>query len=79
MSSPFELAGPVTEALLMANLAIRAHDIRKPKEKNRFDYPGRDIKLVWDNEKMQVTNFDDVNQFVKRKYRQGWNVVELGA
>ncbi|HUC81652.1 MAG TPA: Gfo/Idh/MocA family oxidoreductase, partial [Flavisolibacter sp.] len=31
LSSPFEIAGPVTEALLMANLAIRAHDIRQPR------------------------------------------------
>jgi len=23
---------------------------------------------------MKVTNFDDVNQFVKRQYRQGWSL-----
>ena len=28
VSSPFEIAGPLTEALLMANLAIRGFDIR---------------------------------------------------
>src|SRR5688500_13799012 len=28
LSSPFEIAGPLTEALLMANLSLRAHDIR---------------------------------------------------
>lgn len=76
LSSPFEIAGPLTEALLMANLAIRAHDIRKPRTDGRqgFDYPGRNIKLVWDKEAMKVTNFDDVNQFVKRKYRDGFNM-----
>ena len=31
VSSPFEIAGPLTEALLMANLAISGFDIRQPK------------------------------------------------
>ena len=76
VSSPFEIAGPVTESLLMANLAIRAHDIQKPKsEGNGFDYPGRNIKLLWDNLNMKVTNFDDVNQFVKRNYREGYSLM----
>jgi len=75
VSSPFEIAGPVTESLLMANLAIRAHDIRKPKADGKgFDYPGRNIKLVWDNKNMKVTNFDEVNQFVKRTYREGYSL-----
>jgi hypothetical protein len=75
LSSPFEIAGPLTEALMMANLAIRAHDIRKPKANGGdFDYPGRNIKLVWDNQNMRVTNFDDVNQFVKREYRNGYTL-----
>ena len=51
VSSPFEIAGPLTEALLMANLAIRGFDIRKPKADGKgFDYPGRYIELLWDNE-----------------------------
>jgi predicted dehydrogenase len=75
LSSPFEIAGPLTEALLMANLAIRAHDIRKPRETgNGYVYPGRNIKLLWDNKQMKVTNFDDVNQFVKRQYRDGYSL-----
>ncbi|MBA9079725.1 MULTISPECIES: Gfo/Idh/MocA family protein [Rufibacter] len=75
VSSPFEIAGPLTEALLMANLAIRGYDIQKPKADGKgFDYPGRNIKLVWDNANMRVTNFEDVNQFVKREYRQGWSL-----
>jgi predicted dehydrogenase len=50
LSSPFEIAGPLTEALLMANLAIRAHDIRKPRADNKgFEFPGRNIQLLWDN------------------------------
>ena len=75
VSSPFEIAGPLTESLLMANLAIRAHDVRKARADGKgFDYPGRNIKLLWDNSAMKVTNFDDVNQFVKRQYRAGYSL-----
>jgi len=69
VSSPFSIAGPLTEALLMANLAIRGSDLRIDNK-----YPGRNLKLIWDNDNMKVTNFDDVNQFVKRQYRQGWSL-----
>jgi len=73
MSSPFEKAAPLTEALLMANLAIRAHDVQVLKE-GKASFPGRNIKLLWDNQNMKVTNFDEVNRFVKREYRAGWNL-----
>lgn len=77
VSSPFELAGPLTEALLMANLAIRGYDLQRPRATGPgFDYPGRGVELLWDNKLQRVTNFDDVNQFVKRQYRAGW---QLGA
>ncbi|MBC8985945.1 Gfo/Idh/MocA family oxidoreductase [Pedobacter sp. N36a] len=72
LSSPFEIAGPLTEALLMANLAIRGTDVQVKNDKGRATFPGRDIKLLWDNNNMKVTNFDAVNQFVKRDYRKGW-------
>lgn len=76
VSSPFKIAGPLTEALLMANLSIRGHSIRKPRADGKgFDTPGQNIKLIWDNDAMRVTNFDDVNQFVKREYREGWKVL----
>lgn len=76
VSSPFEIAGPLTETVLMGNLAIRSHDIRVPKKDNpnQFDYPGRNIKLMWDGENMKITNFDEANQFVKREYRAGWKL-----
>ncbi|WP_022825047.1 Gfo/Idh/MocA family protein [Hymenobacter norwichensis] len=77
VSSPFELAGPLTEALLVANLAIRGYDVRKPNADGKgFAYPGRNLKLDWDARQMRVTNWDEANQFVKREYRQGWT---LGA
>ena len=76
LSSPFEIAGPLTEALLMANLAIRGYDVQKDVN-GKTKYPGRSVKLLWDNDAMKITNFDDVNQFVKREYRQGWNNLTL--
>jgi len=77
VSAPFEISGPLTETILMGNLAIRSHDVRKPREgkPGQFDYPGRNIKLLWDGVNMKVTNFDEANQFVKREYRQGWKLV----
>lgn len=75
VSSPFEIAGPLTEALLMANLAIRANDIRVPKSTGGgYDYPGRYRELIWDNQNMKVTNLDAVNQFIKRNYREGFSL-----
>jgi predicted dehydrogenase len=76
VSSPFEIAGPLTETILMGNLAIRSYDIRVPKKDKpeQFDYPGRNIKLMWDGDNMKVTNFDPANQFVKREYREGWKL-----
>ncbi len=76
VSSGFEIAGPLTEALLMANLAIRGVDVQRKNAEGRISYPGRNVKLLWDNSQMKITNLDDVNQFVKREYRKGWT---LGA
>jgi predicted dehydrogenase len=66
VSSPFEYAGPLTETILMGNLALRASNIKKGNA-----FPGRK-KLLWDAPNMRITNFDEANQFVKREYRQGW-------
>lgn len=76
LSSPLSIAGPLTETVLMGNLAIRSFDIRSPRpgDPSRFDYPGRHIKLLWDGPNMKVTNFEPANQFVKRDYRSGWTL-----
>lgn len=74
-SSPFEYAGPFTESILMGNLAIRSWQMKNPKLKGWEDkYLGRK-KLLWDAKNMKVTNFDEANEFVRRDYRDGW---ELG-
>ncbi len=78
LSSPFDIAGPLTESLLIANLAIRGYDIQKTRKNENGEeqiyYPGRDIKLIWDAENMKVTNFDEANQFVKREYPDGFTL-----
>ena len=78
LSSPFSIAGPLTETLLIANLAIRGIDIRKEMVNDRgetvYNYPGRDIKILWDAEQMKVTNFEEANRFIKRDYREGWSL-----
>ncbi|MEI9920046.1 MAG: Gfo/Idh/MocA family oxidoreductase [Bacteroidota bacterium] len=68
LASSFDFAGPMTEAVLMGNLALRSYAM-----KNGDKYPGRK-KLLWDAKNMKITNFDEANQFVKREYRAGWSL-----
>jgi hypothetical protein len=78
LSSPFSIAGPLTETVLMGNLAIRSYDYRTPKaDGNGFNFPGRDIKLLWDGPNMKVTNFDPANEFVKREYPAGFELSKI--
>lgn len=74
VSSPFEYAGPLTESILMGNLAIRSWMLKNPKLTGWGDkYLGRK-RLLWDAKNMKITNFDEANQFVKRNYRDGWSL-----
>ncbi len=57
-SSNFDVAGPLTELVVMGNLAIR--------------FPNK--KLMWDGENMQVTNDEEANAYVSRDYRDGWSL-----
>lgn len=72
LTSSFDFAGPLTESILMGNLAIRSYNLRE-KTGNGFEYPGRK-KLLWDGINMKITNFEPANQFVKRTYREGWKL-----
>jgi predicted dehydrogenase len=56
--SNFDYSGPLSETVLMGNLAIR--------------FPGRE--LLWDGEAMEVTNDADANAYVRREYREGWRL-----
>jgi predicted dehydrogenase len=57
-SSNFDYSGPLSEAVLMGNLAVR--------------FPDRE--LLWNGQAMEVTNDADANAYVKREYREGWHL-----
>jgi hypothetical protein len=78
LTSSFDYAGPMTETVLMGNLAIRSYMLRKENGKGQMEFYGRK-KLLWDGEKMKITNFEEANQFVTRTYRKGWNVDGSGV
>ena len=61
-SASFSYAGPLTEALLLGVVA------------NRF--PG--TKLKWNGKKLEVTNVTEANEVLKRNYRNGFEVEQLG-
>jgi len=73
LTSSFDYAGPMTETVLMGNLAIRSYMLRKEDSNGSFDYYARK-KLLWDGENMKITNVEEANQFVTRKYREGWKI-----
>lgn len=73
LSSPFEYAGPFTEAVLMGNLAIRAYMHQEKNSDGKIIYPGRK-KLLWDYKNMKITNFELANEFVMQPYRKGWSI-----
>ncbi|HKQ38292.1 MAG TPA: gfo/Idh/MocA family oxidoreductase, partial [Verrucomicrobiae bacterium] len=63
--SHFEFAGPLTEAVLLGNVALRVQ-LREKLLKQ---------KLLWDSANLRVTNLPEANQFIKREYRPGWQLV----
>ena len=73
LTSSFDYAGPMTETVLMGNLAIRSYMLRKENGKGNLEFFARK-KLLWDGEVMKITNLDEANQFVTRNYRDGWTV-----
>ena len=62
--SNFDWAGPMTETILLGNVALRSQ-LREDLTKT---------KLEWDAAKLAFTNHDAANQFLRREYRQGWGV-----
>ncbi|HYE55263.1 MAG TPA: gfo/Idh/MocA family oxidoreductase, partial [Chitinophagaceae bacterium] len=72
-SSSFDEAGPLTETVLMGNLAVRSYNYSEKNAKGESVYPGRK-KLLWDGENMKITNFEPANQFVKREYRGNYKL-----
>jgi predicted dehydrogenase len=73
LTSSFDYSGPLTETVLMGNLAIRSYALGKGSGR-RKDFYGRK-RLFWDGEATKITNFDEANQFVGRTYRDGWKLI----
>ena len=73
LTSSFDYSGPLTETVLMGNIAIRSYNLMKEGDNGRQFY-GRK-KLMWDGDNMEITNFADANQFVSRPYRKGWKLI----
>lgn len=57
----FDFAGPLTETVLLGNIAARFHG----------------QKLDWDAAGMKFTNHSEANQYVRREYRTGWQIPGL--
>lgn len=73
LTSSFDYAGPLTETVLMGNLAIRSYLLRKERANGGYEYYGQK-RLLWDGENMRITNLEEANQFVTREYREGWAI-----
>ncbi|PSR14047.1 MAG: oxidoreductase [Bacteroidetes bacterium] len=73
LTSSFDYAGPMTETVLMGNLAIRSYLLRRENAAGDMDFYARK-KLLWDGENMRITNLAEANQFVGRQYRAGWEM-----
>ena len=59
VSNFIDAAGPLTSLALTGHLA---------------QYAGSGSKIEWDVDKMQCTNRPEINKFVRREYRPGWEV-----
>ena len=62
--SDFEWAGPLTETVLLGNVALR----KELKEK----LSGQ--SLNWNPEKFSFSNLPEADRFLHYEYRQGWNL-----
>ena len=57
-SANFDYAGPLSEMVLLGNLAVR--------------FPNQ--QLLWDGQNLQVKNHQAANAYIRPKYREGWTV-----
>lgn len=62
--SNFDWAGPLTETVLLGNIAIRSQ-LREDLTRKR---------LLWDSGQMRFANHDAANAFLRRDYREGWKI-----
>ena len=60
-SDGFAYGGPLTEAVLLGNIAVRY----------------RGTKLTWDPTEMRITSHEEANQWIRRDYRDGWDIAPV--
>ena len=60
----FDWAGPLTEAVLVGNIALKM-------EKQLYE---KGLKLHYDGPNMQVTNLPEANKYIRDEYREGWSL-----
>jgi hypothetical protein len=62
--SNFDVAGPLTEVVLLGNVAVRMG--QQLYEKG--------LKLYYDGPNMKVTNLPEANKYIQSEYREGWTL-----
>ena len=60
LSNVVDYAGPMCEAVLLGNVAVRA---------------GNGKNLEWDAKAMKFPNAPEADRFVSKEYRKGWEIV----
>ena len=60
----FIYAGPVTEAINLAAVALRS------KAENGYET----VEIKYDTENMKITNKEEANKYLTREYRKGWEL-----
>jgi len=62
IESPFDVSGPMSEAVILGTVALRN--------------PG--LRLEWDAGALQFTNSAEASAMLRRSYRDGWKIDGLG-
>jgi len=62
--SNFDISGPLTETVLLGNVALR------PELREKLTQQA----LEWDWENLKITNLPEANDFLHRPYREGWTL-----
>ncbi len=62
--SNFDYAGPLTEMVLLGNVAVRMS----------LQLQAKGLKLSYDGGSMRVTNLPEANAYMRRIYRDGWTL-----
>ena len=59
-TTDFSYSGPLTEMMLLGNIALRFKD--------------DNVVLEWNSEKFEFTNLSEANQYLHKEYSSGWEL-----